>query len=162
MEILIVGPGSLGQVYAAAFATAGAQVLLLGRPARLQRLYQDGIHLQGALTGQWEVSSWVAESAGSRQTIVASDRLPDGFHPDLTLFTTKGHQLDAAAAALQEAPLRWIVGLQNGISKDDRLAGFFGTQRVVGGATTIAAERTAGGEVLVAVTGTTWLGPRSA
>ena len=80
-----------------------------------------------------------------------------------TIFTTKGHQLEAAVAQVAGAGPEilgncWFAGLQNGVVKDDVLAGAFGPGRVLGAATVLNARRTEVARVTVGSLGMTYFG----
>jgi 2-dehydropantoate 2-reductase len=155
----IVGAGSLGVTFAAVLADSGARVTLLARPSSAGQLLAAGeLRLEGALTRRVPVS---AEPAGPGTVVVVDDpaRLPA---TAATLFTPKGHQLEAAVGELAGSPIAtgasWVAGFQNGVVKDDLLAAAFGSARTVGAATVLGAQRTGAGEVVVASLGMSYLG----
>jgi 2-dehydropantoate 2-reductase len=80
-------------------------------------------------------------------------RVADGI-----LFATKGHHLPEAARSLAHVRTNWVAGFQNGVVKDDVLAGTFERKRVLGAATTLGGERHADGSVLLSTLGMTYLG----
>ena len=79
------------------------------------------------------------------------------------IFTTKGHQLEAAVDQVAAAGPGilgncWFAGLQNGVMKDEVLAAAFGHERVLGAATVLNARRTEVAQVTVGSLGMTYFG----
>ncbi|MCL8209412.1 MAG: 2-dehydropantoate 2-reductase [Actinomycetia bacterium] len=156
MRLVVVGPGSLGQVFAAVLARAGHQVWLVGRADHVAALRQDGIRLVGADPLSLPVTTASEPAAGQ---IAVADGLGAGTPVDALLFMTKAHQLAAAAEPLRHLEPTAVLGMQNGMAKDDILADAFGTERVLGAVTVIAAARLDDGTVQVTQKGGTWVGP---
>lgn len=81
----------------------------------------------------------------------------------MVLFTTKAHQLAAAARAAARSwphsgdPAAWTAGLQNGVLASEQLAEAFGPQRVVGASTVLGARRADDGAVVTSL-GRTYFG----
>ncbi|MBN1686618.1 MAG: 2-dehydropantoate 2-reductase [Spirochaetales bacterium] len=159
--ISIVGGGSLGQTYAAFLAQSGQPVTLLTTPGGAARLKEaSAIRLTGGVSLQAPVAPVPAPAGQVGVTSDAKD-LPAGTG---LLFTTKGHQLHEAAAAVRKSwpkaddETAWVAGVQNGLAKDDILGRVFGAARVVGAATITAAQREADGTVVFTGRGMTYLG----
>src|SRR6476469_7014646 len=131
--LAFVGAGALGQIFAALLAQSGQPVTLLARPATAAQLLTAGsIRLRGAV----DLTVPVAAVAAPGTVGVTADpaQLPAGAG---LIFLTKGHDLPGAIAAVRPAWPRpgdgdaWVAGFQNGMQKDDLLAGAFGAGRVV-------------------------------
>jgi 2-dehydropantoate 2-reductase len=159
--LALAGAGSLGQTFAAALALSGQPVTLLATPGTAARLREAGrVRVHGALEGEIPVGK-VGSPAGTIGLTDDPAELPRGAG---LLFTTKGHQLPAAARAVRAAwPTRddadaWVGGVQNGIVKDDVLAELFGAERVVGAVTIVGAQREPDGRVACTSRGSTYLG----
>lgn len=160
-HLAFVGAGSLGQAFSGLLAARGRTVMLLARPGSAERLLAAGqIRLRGAVTRDVGVARAPAPT-GQVGIITHPGDLPS----DLGLvFATKGQQLpDAIAAVRRVWPPRgdhcsWVAGIQNGLVKDDLLAGAFGAERVVRAATILSAQRTDDGTVVVSGLGATYLG----
>lgn len=75
MDVVVVGPGSLGCVAAAALTRAGHRVVLYGRGETVERLKRDGVVVHGL--EEWDVL--VPATADAR----------DLGEPDLLLICTK-------------------------------------------------------------------------
>jgi 2-dehydropantoate 2-reductase len=144
MRILIVGPGSLGSVFAALLHRAGNEVILLGRRAGVERLRREGV----ALIGLEEVREMVPVTAD-----------PADVGPvDLLLLCTKAIETEETLAALRHVDAHTVASLQNGVIKERLLAAAFGPKTVLGAATMLGAERLADGTVDFTARGTTYLG----
>ncbi len=137
---------------------------LLATRNTASRLLEAGhIRLRGAVPCEAPVAPAPAPP-GSVGITTDPAQLPTGAG---LIFTTKGHQLAAAIAAVQAAwpspgdDAAWVAGVQNGVVKDDLLADAFGAARVVGAATILGAERQADGTVMVTSPGMTYLGELS-
>ena len=159
--LALVGAGALGQAFAAMLAASGQAVTLVATPGSAARLLAAGrIRLYGAV--ELEVPA-VAPPAPTGSVAVTDDpaRLSAGVG---ALFTTKGHQLPAAIAAVRavwpaaDDGAAWVGGIQNGLLKDDQLATAFGVERVVGAVTILAGQREPDGRVAVTSRGATYLG----
>lgn len=156
MRLVVVGPGSLGQVFAAVLARAGHQVWLVGRADHVEALLAHGIRLTGADPLTFPVAAGRDPAPGQ---VAVAERLATGTSVDALLFLTKAHQLAAAADRLRHLAPAAVLGMQNGMAKDDILAEAFGAERVVGAVTVVAAARQPDGTVQVTQKGGTWLGP---
>ena len=140
----IVGAGSLGLALAAALAASGQVVTVLASTNSAAGLLEAGkVQIEGLLDQRVPVSGEVARP-GHLCVVDDPAQLPPVTG---TIFTTKGHQLQAAVDQLAGAGPGilgncWFAGLQNGVIKDDVLTGAFGPRRVLGAATVLNARRT--------------------
>lgn len=155
-----VGAGSLGQAFAGLLAISGRAVTLVGTPGSVERLGRAGqIRLRGVVDRAVSVATAPAPPGKVGITADAAALPPGG-----VIFTTKGHQLPGAIAAVRagapvaDDPAWWVAGVQNGLVKDDLLAEAFGAERVVGAVTILGAQREADGGVAVTSRGATYLG----
>jgi 2-dehydropantoate 2-reductase len=140
----IVGAGSLGLALAVALAASGQVVTVLASINSAAGLLEAGnVQLEGQLDLRVPVSG---EAARPGHLCVVAD--PTRLSPVTgTIFTTKGHQLEAAVDEVAGAGAgilggSWFAGLQNGVLKDEVLAAAFGPGRVLGAATVLNARRT--------------------
>ena len=148
MQLLIVGPGALGCLFAARLAPAHAVTLLDHRPARAARLDAQGLTLEGP------------DDAPARAVAVAAVADATGLAPDLCLLCVKVGATDAALAALARcAGAPPVVVLQNGLGRHEAIAAALGDPaRVVGALTTEGATLVGEGHVRHAGRGVTQLG----
>jgi 2-dehydropantoate 2-reductase len=129
-DIIIVGAGAMGCLFAARLAESGARVTLVDvDEARLAALARDGITL--------------ADDEGERRVAVAAARAADVAGPaDLVLLFTKA--MHSAAAARSVAHLAaagaFALTLQNGIGNAEALAEIFAPDRVLMGVTDFPAD----------------------
>src|SRR5665811_1201007 len=144
MRIAIVGPGSLGSVYAALLSRAGHDVTLMGRAERVAILRSRGVVLRG-----------LEELHAS---VPATDDPASVGPVDLLLLCTKAIDTKTTLAALADMKVGAAASLQNGIVKESLLADVFGRDRVLGAATMVGAERRSDGTVDFTARGTTYLG----
>ena len=131
MRVVVLGAGGLGSVVGGLLADAGVHVTLIGRPAHMEAIGYHGLRIVGV--------------RGDR---TVRENLSLATHPkeaegdfDYLFLTVKSK--DTAAALDDAAPLRDRVGaalsFQNSIVKDQALAEWLGSDRVVGAATIEAA-----------------------
>lgn len=144
MKIAVVGPGSLGCVFAALLFRAGHEVTLLGREDRVRFLLERGVRIHG-----------LEEVAAA----VPVTHLPHTVGPvDLLLLCTKARGTREVLSGVGTIPAATVASLQNGVVKETLLAEAFGAERVVGAATMVGAERHADGSVELTARGTTYVG----
>lgn len=138
MRIAIVGAGAVGGYYGARLAAAGHQVLFLARGTRAAALRRAGLEVRSEL-GDLRVDPVEviedARAAGPVELVIVAVKL-----------------WDTEAAAREMAPLvgegTAVVSLQNGVEKEETIAGVIGEAPVLGGVTYILADRAAPGVVV--------------
>ena len=135
-KVVIVGPGGLGGTVAALLARKGAcQVTVIGRPgAHIDAIRGHGLRLEGRESFTARIDAM--ESAhGIRDC-------------DALLFTVKAQHTRAALANARHIQVRdFVASLQNGVLKDDLLAGVFSNAKVLGALAVIAGQCTQPGVV---------------
>jgi 2-dehydropantoate 2-reductase len=172
---VLVGAGALGRAFATLLAASGHRVVLAGRGAAVARLLESGrIRVHGVVESSAPVRAGPVRAepaqAGASGTglpepgvvtvAAMGDELPRGA---AVLFTTKAHQLAAAARAAARSwphsgdPEAWTAGLQNGVLTGDQLSEAFGPKRVVGASTVLGARRADDGTVVTSL-GRTYFG----
>jgi len=121
--IVVVGAGGLGQPIAALLADNGEPIVLLATKSSAERLRAAGaIELIGVVEKKVPVGSPPAPKGSVGLTDDPSSiREAQGI-----IFTTKGHHLPPVAGALGHVETDWVLGLQNGVVKNEVLAGVFG------------------------------------
>jgi len=136
-RIGIVGSGAVGGYFGARLALAGADVRFLMRGdlgavrARGSILILEGA---GATELRPVAAFGTAAEAGAVDLVV------------IALKTTSGGDLPALVEPLL-GPGTAVLTLQNGLGADERLAGLFGAERVIGGLVFMALSRTGPGEI---------------
>lgn len=149
----IVGAGALGQAYSAGLAAAGVRVRLIAREASAASLRAAGaIRTTGVFARRVPLAD---HDAPATVRVITGTQIPVVVG---LIFATKGNDLRSAAGVFASSDVSWVMGLQNGVTKEDVLGEIFGRDRVVGEVGTLAAERRADGEVLVTNLGCTFVG----
>lgn len=161
LRVCVAGAGGLGLSLAAALCRAGASVTVLCRPTAGTILAERGrIEVTGAITA--EVA--LAPSPVSPGEVALSAAPADAWSSEAVLVTVKGPDLPPLVDQLSGARPRnkergtYLVGLQNGVVKDDVMVKAFGPDSVVGGATVLGCQRLEPGSAVVTGLGTTFLG----
>jgi 2-dehydropantoate 2-reductase len=148
MEIVVVGPGAIGCLFAAYLARAGSAVWLLDhRPERAKQIGERGITVEserGDFHAQMKVTAKPAEIRSA----------------DLLILCVKANNTADAAARLQGtiAPQGHLLTLQNGLGNVERLGEFFDSSRILAGATSHGATLLDVGRVRHAGYGEIWIG----
>jgi 2-dehydropantoate 2-reductase len=151
VNILIVGPGAMGCLFAARLAKAGVDVRVLDyKKERAQRINENGIRVEG-VTGEYLVN-----------VPIVIGRTPGD--PDVVLICVKSNQTQAAVSELipllgKEAT---VLTLQNGLGNVEILEKAFGKERVLCGVTSEGATLLAPGHIRHAGQGETTIGPEKA
>jgi 2-dehydropantoate 2-reductase len=152
--IVVVGAGALGQTYSAALAAVGNQVLLVTTESSRANLVSAG---RVVITGMLQLSVPVQTSAvpSGALTLVSPGAVRE---VEGIIFATKGHQLAEAAKSLGHASVEWVIGIQNGVAKNDVLAAIFGWPKVMGATTMLGGDRRSDGSVEASTLGITSVG----
>ena len=123
MRIVIMGAGGLGGYFGARLAAAGNDVAFVARGAHLAAIKQAGLRVTSAL-GDLHLCD-----------VVATDD-PSTLEPaDVVIIGVKLWDTEAAATAVKPLvrPGTAVVSFQNGVGKDDVLAGVLGREAIIGG-----------------------------
>lgn len=136
MRILILGAGGVGGYFGGRLVQSGADVTFLVRPARAQRLAENGLVIRSPVgDAELEVNTLVA-GAPARKF-------------DIALLSCKAYDLASAEDALEPHIEEGAVALPllNGMAHVDRLRERFGHGRVVGGIAQCSTTVNAFGEI---------------
>ena len=128
MNVVVVGAGALGSIYAAYLARAGHQVSLIARGERAAALAMHGIGIVGedAFSAQCNI---VTQPQTIRQA-------------DVVIVCVKTYDTAQALEPLRGLEVRSALSVQNGVLKNQLLGEVFGARAVLG------AVGMLGGEVL--------------
>ena len=134
-KIAVMGAGAVGCYYGALLAEAGQEVVLIGRPALVEAVTQQGLILERA-GGQ------------SRSFPHASENPAAIAGADLVLFCVKSPDTLAAGQAMAPhlSPQTMVLSLQNGISNAAQLSAVL-QQEVIPAVVYAAVEMAAAGHV---------------
>lgn len=115
MRFAIMGAGAVGCYYGGMLARAGHDVTLIGRPAHVQAIQQQGLRLQ---TRDW--TERIALQATTDANGVAS--------ADVVLFCVKSTDTETAGTQMRPhlSPQATVLSLQNGVDNAPRLAAVLG------------------------------------
>jgi len=110
LRVAVMGAGAVGCYYGALLARAGHAVALIGRPAHVQAIRQQGLRLQ---TDVLDVQ--VPLAASTEASAVAG--------ADVVLFCVKSSDSEEAARQIRPhlAPGALVLTLQNGADNDERV-----------------------------------------
>jgi 2-dehydropantoate 2-reductase len=133
MKFAILGAGALGTILGAHLSRAGHEVTMLARGERARTLQRQGLVLNGL-------------SDIKARTVVVDD--PQRLRDTGTLIVaTKAIDSAQALEALRHVHLDNAFSVQNGVLKNELLAGVFGYSRVLGAMADFSGELLANGEV---------------
>jgi 2-dehydropantoate 2-reductase len=120
MKIAIVGCGAMGSIYAGLLASAGHDVLAIGRnAAHMNAIEQEGLRISGA--------------SGDRRVRIRVTNEPPAETMDLVVIAVKAANVaDAARAATTlVGPDTLVLTLQNGLGSAEVVAGVLGPSRLM-------------------------------
>ena len=116
-QIAIIGAGAIGSALGALLHRAGQNVLLIGRPAHVAAIRQDGLQVDGKM-GNFTVKLEATERLNSR--------------PDIALLTVKTQDVTDALKAnftfLTDVP---VVTFQNGVRSDELAASLLSRKQIL-------------------------------
>ncbi len=138
LRIAVMGAGAVGCYYGALLARAGHPVTLIGRPAHVQAVQQQGLRLQTAV-----LDVQVPLAASTEASAVEG--------ADVVLFCVKSSDSQDAAHAIRPhlAPGALVLTLQNGADNDERVRAVLDASTPVAAAVVYVATAMAGpGHVL--------------
>ena len=126
MKIVMMGSGGVGGYYGARLQQAGHEVAFVARGAHADAMRKNGLRIRSEL-GDAQLSVRVLEDPAQAGAA------------DLVVIAVKLWDTEDAARAVARVPRAAVVSLQNGVDKDEVLAGALGRDRVLGGVTHIGA-----------------------
>lgn len=126
MKTVIVGAGALGTIIAGLIARAGDDVTLVARGARADALERDGVSVIGLEEFTQPVQ--IARPHGA------------ALDADLVIVCVKTFDTLPALEGLRFNSSPVALSLQNGVRKNQLLAGVFGKSNVLGAAASVAGE----------------------
>jgi len=133
-EFAVLGAGAIGSILAAHLARAGHSVVVIARGDRARAVQRDGLRIKGLADFTAQVA--VVTDPGQLQ---AADTL-------IVAMKTPGTQ--AALERLRHVRVGAALSIQNGVLKNELLAGTFGADRVLGALADTSGELLPSGEVL--------------
>ena len=129
-KLVIVGPGGIGGTIAALLARTGkCEVTVIGRPGtHINAIRENGLRL----TGLKEFTVHIE----------ATDNAKSIRECDILIYAVRAQDTQPALVVTEQIHVHeFVASLQNGVLKDEILAGVFGRERVVGALAVVGGER---------------------
>jgi 2-dehydropantoate 2-reductase len=139
MKFAVIGAGAVGGFYGAMLAKSGHEVAFVARGAHLDAIRANGLQILSA-----------PDSVGAFTVKCRAESDPAKLGPvDVVILAVKTYSNAETLPTLAPlfGPNTSIITLQNGVDTADELAATFGKDRVIGGATYIAAAIEAPGVI---------------
>jgi 2-dehydropantoate 2-reductase len=133
MKFAILGAGALGTILGAHLSRAGHEVVMLARGERARTLQRQGLVLNGL--------------SDIKARVPVIDDPAKLIEIGTLIVATKAIDSAASLAALAKVKLENAFSVQNGVLKNELLAGVFGFSRVIGAMADFSGELLANGEV---------------
>jgi len=133
-EFAILGAGALGSILGAHLGRAGHSITMLVRERRAAQLRSDGLKIKG-----------LVEFAMPVDVLTDVSQLRSA---DVLIVAMKTPGTAEALESLRHVEVGAAFSIQNGMWKNDALAGVFGAERVLGCLANTSGELLASGEVL--------------
>ncbi len=110
-NVAVMGAGAVGSYFGAMLARAGHPVMLIGRPAHVQAIAQDGLRVETT-----QFTEYVRMQTSSDPSAVHG--------ADLILFCVKSTDTEQVAAEIAShlIPTATVLSLQNGVDNAERIA----------------------------------------
>ncbi|RYY94292.1 MAG: 2-dehydropantoate 2-reductase, partial [Comamonadaceae bacterium] len=136
LQVAVMGAGAVGCYYGGMLARAGHDVTLVARPAHVEAIQRDGLHLQTRT-----FDDHVRLRASSDPAAVAG--------ADLVLFCVKSMDTESAGAQIRPhlRPDTLLLCLQNGVDNADRLRTVLPQHAVAAAVVYVATEMAGPGHV---------------
>jgi 2-dehydropantoate 2-reductase len=134
VEFAILGAGAMGSIIGAHLTRTGHSVAMLARGQRARVIAEQGLRIKGLI-----------EFTTSVETITDPRELEAA---EVLILTTKALGTAAALEPLRHSKIGAALSIQNGVMKDELLAGAFGPDRVLGALANTSGELLPSGEVL--------------
>ncbi len=148
MQIVIIGAGAMGGLFASRLSAAGETVTVMDVwQEHIERIRQQGLILED------EAGTFVSHPA-------AVTRVEDLPPADLIIIFVKSYMTGAAAKSAREilGPSTRVLTLQNGLGNAETIAEIVGKERVLAGTTAMGATLLGVGRVRLGGTGDTHIG----
>lgn len=133
MRVVIVGAGAVGSILAAHLVRGGLDVTLVARGKRAAQLRGQGLRIQGL-----DVLSVPVHVVDDPAQIRDAEVLA---------IATKSYDTATALESVRHLSVGHAMGLQNGVYKDEQVAGIFGVEKTLGAVAAFGGELQADGAV---------------
>jgi len=126
MKIIVLGAGAIGSIIAGHLTRAGEDVTIVARGERAVYLKEHGI----TITGLVDFNVPCSVVTDSRELSVA----------DVLIVTVKTYDMESALSDLGRLEVDCVLSLQNGVMKNEQLAGIFGKDKTLGATAVFSGE----------------------
>ncbi|NHJ46721.1 MAG: 2-dehydropantoate 2-reductase [Asgard group archaeon] len=128
---LFMGSGSVGSLYGGLLASIGQEVILIGRKNHVKAINENSLEIQGLINKNITIPAFDVISETSRKDL------------KFIFFTTKAHQLEAAAIQIKEIITKntILVSLQNGLDTENVIQDIYPENMVLRAVTSIGVCR---------------------
>ena len=127
MRFCILGTGGLGSVIGGCLANSGQDVTMIGRPAHMNAIKENGLKISG-LRGDFHITE-------NMTPVTSPDEAEGEF--DYLILLVKGKDSETAMAEAKDLVKRCkcVFSLQNGVGKESRMQEWAGADKVIGAST---------------------------
>jgi len=126
MKVAVFGAGALGAVIAGHLVRAGEDVVLIARGKRAEYLKKHGITITG-LTDFTTPCNVVSDPKKISEV-------------DSLIITVKTYDMESALSSMKHVSVSNVLSVQNGVVKNEQVAGVFGKEKTLGAAAFFSAE----------------------
>lgn len=144
MKIVILGAGALGSLIAAHLARMGEEVTLIARGERTKILQEKGITVTGLADFTVPVNV-IAKPHEVKET-------------EVLVIAVKTYDMEEALKSVKHLEVGSVLSVQNGVLKNEQLAGCFGWEKTLGAAIWIGGQVMPGGDVQLTFKGDLYIG----
>jgi len=147
MKIVILGAGALGSLIAAHLARVDEEVILIARGERTKILQEKGISVTGL--------------ADFTVPVNVIDKPHEVKEADVLIIAVKTYDMEKALKSVKHIEADSVLSVQNGVFKNEQLAGCFGWEKTLGAAIWIGGQVTPTGDVQMTFKGDLYFGELS-
>lgn len=144
MKIVILGAGALGSLIAAHLARVGEEVTLIARGERTKILRDKGIIVTGL--------------ADFNVPVNVTDKPHEVKETDVLVIAVKTYDMEEALESVKHLEVGSVLSVQNGVLKNEQLAGCFGWEKTLGAAIWIGGQVMPAGDVQLTFKGDLYIG----
>lgn len=151
LNVLSFGAGAIGTYIGGSLAAAGHRVVFIEQPAASHKLAQNGISLDLGIDPRRKEHSLIHLTVPQVQFVDSLEAAMELGPFDVALFALKSFDTEPVLAGLGKlaAKLPPILCLQNGVSNEEVIAGFVGSDNVLFGTVTSAIGRKDVGSIVL-------------
>jgi 2-dehydropantoate 2-reductase len=134
VNVVLVGAGAVGSILGAHLVRGGLDVTVIARGRRAAQLRDQGIRITGL--------------SGLSVPVRVIENPRDIDAADVLIIATKTYDCAEALQSVRHMKVGYVMGLQNGVYKDEQIAAVFGPEKTLGAIAEFGGELLASGEVV--------------